>query len=80
MITHGVINWMRVMNMKKYFTSGLKFFQRHPAFNGTTHALGGIGIGMLLTYPVAGNHPVRWALSFLALGLAGHIWAMTHKA
>lgn len=57
----------------------MKYFSKHPGFNGTTHVLAGIGIGMLLTYPVAGSHPVRWALFFLVLGLAGHVWAATHK-
>jgi len=39
------------------------------------HVLGGIGIGFLLAYPVAGVHPVRWGLLFLGLSIAGHVWA-----
>lgn len=56
----------------------MKYFRQHEMFNSLTHVLAGIGIGILITYPFAGSHPVRWALVFLALGVGGHIWAMTH--
>lgn len=65
--------------MKKYCKTAMKYFEKHADFNGLTHILLGIGIGVLLTYPIAGVHPVRLGLVFLALGIAGHIWAATHK-
>jgi hypothetical protein len=58
----------------------MKYFKKHPAFTASVHALGGIGVGILITYPLVGNHPVRWALVFIGLALAGHVWALTHKA
>lgn len=64
--------------MKCYKTM-MKYYQKHVDFNGLTHLLLGIGVGMLLTYPVAGAHPVRVGLAFIIAGLCGHAWAGTHK-
>lgn len=58
----------------------MKYFGKHVEFNSVVHVLIGVGIGALLTYPVAGMHPVRFGLIFLILGLGGHIWAATHKS
>ncbi len=63
----------------KYVKTAMKYFGKHPDFNGLTHILMGLGFGALLTYPLFGAHPVRYGLVFLALGVAGHIWAMTRK-
>lgn len=45
-------------------------------FNSTIHFIGGIGIGILLTYPLVGQHPVRWGISFIILAVLGHIYAL----
>ena len=58
------------------FKQGLRFFSKNPEFNAVVHALGGLGLGFLLTYTVAGTHPVRWGVSFLSISLLGHLWAM----
>lgn len=55
----------------------MKFFAKNPKFNSLVHLLAGMGIGFLLTYPVAGSHPVRWGVGFLALAVLGHVWAAT---
>jgi len=57
----------------------MRYFAKHVDFNSLTHIFIGMGIGALLTYPVFGVHPVRFGLAFLALGIAGHIWAATHR-
>ncbi len=49
---------------------------KYPQYNAIVHALGGIGIGFLLAYPLAGSHPVRWGLAFLGLSILGHLWAI----
>ena len=51
-----------------------KYFKAHPAFNALTHALGGMGVGILITYPFIGSHPVRWGVILLALSLLGHVY------
>ena len=58
----------------------MNYFGKRIEFNSTVHILLGIGIGALITYPVAGIHPVRFGLLFIALGILGHVWAGTHKS
>ena len=65
--------------MTKYIKSITKYFTKHIEYNSAVHVLIGIGIGALLTYPVAGSHPVRFGVVFLVLGILGHVWAATHK-
>lgn len=48
---------------------------KYPAYNATIHALGGIGIGILIASPIAGTHPVRFGVTFLVLSILGHIYA-----
>lgn len=57
----------------------LKYFSQHPVYNSFTHLVIGVGVGILLTYPFVGIHPLRWGLSFLALGLLGHIYPLVAK-
>lgn len=53
----------------------VKYMSKHPHYNAGVHWLGGIGLGFLLAYPLAGQHPVRWGVAFLALSLLGHLKA-----
>lgn len=50
--------------------------KKHPAYNGTIHALGGIGVGILIASPIADPHPVRWGIAFLLLSVLGHLYAL----
>jgi hypothetical protein len=52
----------------------LKYMAAHPEYNSAVHLVIGIGIGILVTYPLIGAHPVRWGALFLVLGLAGHFY------
>ena len=56
-----------------------KYFSKYPYVNAAIHVIGGVGIGFLLTYPLAGSHPVRWGVAFLALSALGHLWASMRK-
>lgn len=51
------------------------FLKKNPTYNAVIHALGGVGVGILIASPVAGTHPVRWGVAFLAISLLGHIYA-----
>ncbi len=53
-----------------------KYFASHPEENGLTHLVLGMGIGFLLTYPLAASHPVRWGVAFLVVGIVMHLKAM----
>ena len=52
------------------------YFKQYPRFNSAVHVLMGMGVGILLTYPLVGGHPVRWGMTLLALGLAGHLYPL----
>lgn len=53
----------------------MAFMKKHPEYNAGVHAIGGVGIGILIAYPVAGIHPVRFGIAFLILSLLGHLYA-----
>lgn len=61
------------------FKQSEKYFSKHPTYNALVHALGGVGIGILITYPFVGVHPVRWGVAFLLLSLLGHIYPAVGK-
>ena len=56
-----------------------KYFEKHIFFNSGVHLLIGAGIGVLVTYPMIGAHPVRWGILLLALGLLGHAYPLMVK-
>lgn len=58
------------------FKRGKKYMSQHLEFNAVVHALGGIGLGILLTHLAFDPHPVRWAAFFILLAIAGHLYAM----
>lgn len=53
----------------------INFMKKHPIYSSSVHAIGGIGVGILIASPVAGAHPVRWGLAFIVVAIAGHIYA-----
>jgi len=55
---------------------GIAFMKNHPAYNAIVHAIGGLGIGILIASPVAGVHPIRWGIAFLIISLLGHLYAL----
>jgi len=56
-----------------------QYLKNHAVYNASVHVLIGIGVGMLLTYPLAGAHPVRWGIVFIVLGILGHLYPLTKK-
>ncbi len=65
-----------VMN---YLQKGLKYMSKHPAYNASVHAIGGIGIGILITHPFVDPHTLRWGLILMAIAILGHIYALMSK-
>ena len=57
----------------------MAYFKKHLCFYGIVSFVGGVGVGILLTYPLVGRHPVRWGVGLIALALAGKLYAMTAK-
>jgi hypothetical protein len=63
----------------KIYKNAMKFFAKYPNQNFFISLIAGIGLGFLLTYPVAGPHPVRWGLVFLLMAAVGFWWAGQQK-
>ncbi|MCL4390039.1 MAG: hypothetical protein M1484_01865 [Patescibacteria group bacterium] len=61
------------------YKKALKYFSAHPYYNSAVHLLIGIGIGILITYPLVVTHPIRWGLLFLGIGLIAHLYPMWGK-
>ena len=57
----------------------LNFAKEHPYYNSFVHLLIGTGFGILITYPYIGDHPVRWGVGFIALGVLGHLYPLFVK-
>ncbi len=57
----------------------LKYLGAHPYYNSLIHILLGAGLGILVTYPLIGEHPVRWAAALVGLGILGHLYPLTLK-
>lgn len=57
-----------------FYRKLLVYFSRHPLHNALVHILVGMGLGILLTYPLVGRHPLRWGIALLVLGVLGHLW------
>lgn len=52
----------------------LAYFKSHPVYNGAIHLIAGVGVGILVTYPLVGSHPIRWGVVLLVVGIAGHLY------
>lgn len=55
------------------------YFKKFPSYNSLVHIIIGLGLGVLITYPLVGSHPVRWGLLLLVIGLAGHLYPLMGK-
>lgn len=56
-----------------------KYFKTHASCNAATHFFIGMGIGIMLTFPYFGTHPIRWGLALVAAGLIGYLYPLALK-
>ena len=56
-----------------------RYFSHHPVLNALSHLLLGVGIGILITRPLVGIHPIRVAAVFIILGICGHLYPLVKK-
>lgn len=56
-----------------------KYFSKHPMFNATVHASGGIALGILIARPFDQGHPLQLALIFFAIAIVGHLVPLMTK-
>jgi hypothetical protein len=55
------------------------YFKKNPTYNSVVHLIIGIGVGILVTYPYVGAHPLRWGVLFLVVGLVLHLYPWWSK-
>ncbi len=55
------------------------YLKKHVVYNSIIHIIGGVGIGIVITYPLIRNHPVRWSVVFLAIAILGHLYPLFVK-
>ena len=60
----------------KYAKKIRNYFSDHPDYNSAVHLVAGTGIGVLITYPLIGEHPIRWSVVLLTLALVGHLYPL----
>ncbi len=53
---------------------GMAFMKKYPAYNATIHAIGGVGIGILIASSLAGSNLVIWGVSLMVISLLGHLY------
>ena len=56
-----------------------KYFSENLWFAKTIYVLAGMGLGFLLAYPLAGEHPIRWGVGFLVIAAALHLYPLIKK-
>lgn len=56
-----------------------KYFKSHPFYNSSVHLIGGMGLGIFITYPLVGEHPLRWAIVLLSVGILAHLYPLAIK-
>lgn len=52
-----------------------KYYAKNPSYNAVVHIIFGVGLGFLLTNPLAATHPVRWGVTLLAVSVMGMLMA-----
>ena len=57
----------------------MRFMKKHPTYTASIHAIGGVGIGMLIASPLAGVYPFRFGIVFIIIAALGHIYAWVAK-
>lgn len=72
MINLGVIKLKSFKKLEKYYT-------RHVWYAKAVYVLTGVGLGVLITYPLIGEHPLRWGTLLLVLGLFGSLYPLLEK-
>lgn len=55
------------------------YLKKHPAYNATIHAIGGLGLGISLASPLFDPHPLRWGVGLIAISVLGHLYAWQQK-
>ena len=47
------------------------YLKQHYLYFAIVHLIAGAGVGILITYPLIGQHPLRWGVGLIILGVLG---------
>ena len=50
------------------------YLKKHILYTSLIHAIGGIGVGIIIASSIAGTHPIRVGVIFLIIALLGHLY------
>lgn len=70
---------LEVMTMVKKYQKIVKYLKDHPNYNAFLHIFAGMAVGIMMTYPFAGTHPVRWAVALMGVAALGHLYPLFKK-
>lgn len=65
--------------MNKHLQKIRKYFMAHPDYNSVLHIIAGMGLGILVTYPFVGSHPIRWGIALFFVAILGHLYPLVVK-
>lgn len=65
--------------MMKSYKKITKYLNDHPNYNAFLSIFAGMAVGVMMTYPFVGPHPVRWAVVLLGIATLGHIYPLFTK-
>lgn len=55
------------------------YFKQHVYYSATINFVTGMGVGILVTYPIVGSHPLRFGAAFLTIGVLGYLYPLVSK-
>lgn len=55
------------------------YFSENIWYTKLVYMIGGIGVGIIISGPFAGVHPVRWGLAFILLAALLHLYPLLSK-
>ena len=55
--------------------NAIAFMKKHPVYHASIHAIGGIGVGILIMYFFNLQNPLMWALILISISIVGHLYA-----
>lgn len=55
--------------------NAIAFMKKHPVYHATTHAIGGVAVGILIMYIFNLQNPLMWVIVLGAISIGGHLYA-----
>ena len=53
----------------------MAFMKKHPVYHATIHALGGLGLGIIIAHYFSDLNLMLWGIILIIVAVIGHIYA-----